>query len=189
MKLNVAIALAILTVTQAFAQAPGGPTPTASAVLGQRSSLAGRRNMGSASGNQNSNPNSLAALHQRIEEMQGTLKSMHSLMTQMNSKISKSGTKDPLVKTNLAMWNLMVGQLEKQLEDLKQTEIAREDMEARRAALYKQAEAKSAAEAEAARRKMIDQTAQAPGNAPSNTSAPSAGVAPATPPTSSPSAN
>jgi len=181
MKLSVAIAIALLAVTQGFAQAPlqvpAGATPSASAILTQRRSLAGKMAKSSASGSQNSNPASLAALHQRIGDMEGTLHSMHTLMAQMRAKAAKSGTKDPLVKANLDMWNLMVGHLEKQLEELKQTEAAREDMEARRAALYRQADAKAAAEAQAARAKMMN-------GGPTTTAEPAAApAAPATTPT------
>src|ERR1700758_578373 len=165
MKLSVAIAIAILAATQAFAQTPAGATPSASALLTQRRPLAGRRPMSAPPGSQSSNVNSLAALHQRIEDMQGTLQSMHALMKQMSAKAAKSGTKDPVVKANLEMWNLMVGHLDKQLEELRQTEAAREDMEARRNALYKQADAKAAAEAQAARAKMMN-GAQAPAPVP-----------------------
>jgi hypothetical protein len=156
MKLSVAIAIAILATTQAFAQAPAGATPSASALLGQRRSLAEKRPMSAAPGSQTSNVNSLAALHQRIEDMQGTLQTMHTLMVQMRARATKSGTKDPLVKANLDLWNLMVGHLDKQFAELKQTEAAREDMEARRAAMYKQADAKAAAEAQSARAKMMN---------------------------------
>lgn len=165
MKLSVAIVIAILAATQAFAQAPAGATPSGSAILGQRRSLAGTRPTSAAPGSQSSNANSLAALHQRVEEMQGTLQSMHALMAQMRAKATKNGTKDPLVKANLEMWNLMVSQLDKQLEELKQTAVAREDMEARRAAMYKQADAKAAAEAQAARANMTN-GAQTPATEP-----------------------
>lgn len=40
--------------------------------------------------------------------------------------------KDPMVKANFGMWDLMVGQLDKQLQELKQAEASRQDMEARR---------------------------------------------------------
>jgi hypothetical protein len=195
MKLSVAIAIVILAATQAFAQAPAGATPSASALLGQRRSLAGKRPMSAAPASQSSNVNSLAALRQRIEEMQGTLQTMHTLMLQMRAKATKSGTKDPLVKANLDMWNLMVGHLDKQLEELRQTEAAREDMEARRAALYKQADAKAAAEAQAARTKTTN-GAQTPATEPAPAAAPSAGAptpaaaaAPASPAASTSSPN
>jgi hypothetical protein len=156
MKLSIAIAIAILAATQAFAQAPVGATPSASALLGQRRSPAGKRPMSAAPGSQSSNVNSLAALHQRIEDMQGTLQTMHNLMVQMRAKATKSGTNDPLAKANLEMWKLMVSQLDKQLEELRQTAAAREDMEARRTALYRQADAKAAAEAQASRAKTMN---------------------------------
>lgn len=62
-----------------------------------------------------------------------------------------------MVKANLEMWDLMLGQLDKQLQELKLAEASRQDMEARRAAMYKQAEIKSQAAAKAAQQTMFSQ--------------------------------
>jgi hypothetical protein len=83
--------------------------------------------------------------------MESTLAQMHLVLKQMQDKVAKSKTKDSLAKANLDMWGLMVGHLEKDLQELKIAMAAREDMEARRAALYKQADVKAEAEAQAAR--------------------------------------
>ena len=197
MKLSAAVAIAVLAVTQAFAQSPAPVASSAVSPVSQGRSLPGRRAM--SSGNQNPSATPSGALHQRIEDMQTTLDSMHALMKQMRAKATKSGTKDPLVKANLDMWKLMVGQLDKQLEELKLAAVARENMEARRAALYKQADAKAEAEARAAR---AAQAAKFAGEAPTAVSAgqtapaqapaaqpPSAAAAPASPATSTPSPN
>ena len=40
--------------------------------------------------------------------------------------------KDPMVKANFEKWDLMVGQLDKQLQGLKQAEASRQEMEVRR---------------------------------------------------------
>jgi hypothetical protein len=87
----------------------------------------------------------------RMQEMESTLKQMHALLKQMRAKTASSTSKDPLVKANLEMWQLMLGQLDKQFDELRTTTLARQNLNARRAALYKQAAAKAAAEAEAAR--------------------------------------
>jgi len=91
------------------------------------------------------------ALHQRVEDMESTLSQMHLVLKQMHDKAAKSKVQNSLAKTNLDMWELMVGHLEKELQELKIAAAVREDMEARRAALYKQADAKAEAEAQAAR--------------------------------------
>jgi len=85
-----------------------------------------------------------SAMHQRVREMGTTLSSMHALLKQMSVKNATSGTKDPIVKDNIQMWELMLKQLDKQFEQLQAAAKTREDMEARRNAMYKQAEEKAA---------------------------------------------
>lgn len=82
---------------------------------------------------------------QRMEEMGNTLSKMHALLKQMQAKTPASATKDPMAKANLEMWGLMLADLDKQYEQVRAATLAREDMEARRAAMYKQAEEKAAA--------------------------------------------
>ena len=89
-----------------------------------------------------------AAAPKRLQEMEATLRQMHALLKQMRAK---AGPKDAVAKANLEMWQLMLGQLDKQFEQLRTETLAREDFNARRAALYKQAEAKAAWEAARAR--------------------------------------
>ena len=91
------------------------------------------------------------ALHQRVQDMENTLNQMHGVLKEMQAKAAKSSAKDSLAKSNLEMWELLVGHLDKQLQELKIATAAREDLEARRSALYKQADAKAEAEAQAAR--------------------------------------
>ena len=186
MKLSAAIAILFLAVTPVFAQTPAPVRPLTGGPLNQRRAFPARRSM---LGPQNPGVAPSAALHQRIEDMQTTLGSMHALMKQMRAKAVKSGTKDPLVKANLDMWNLMIGQLDKQFEELKAAESARADMEARRAALYKQADAKAEAEAQGARAAQAAKFGQAPAAAQAATPgtatptpAPSAPSSQATPP-------
>jgi hypothetical protein len=144
-----------LAVTTALAQ--GTPPATAgspqAAVPGgnevmQRQGYAGRRAPSAKP------PRSVpvqTSLRERVQEMESTLTQMHVVLKQMQDKAAKSKTKDSLAKANLDMWGLMVGHLEMDLRELKIAMAQREDMEARRAALYKQADAKAAAEAQAAR--------------------------------------
>jgi hypothetical protein len=92
---------------------------------------------------------------QRMEEMGSTLAKMHALLKQMQAKNSASASKDPAAKANLEMWGLMVADLDKQYEQLRAATLAREDMEARRAAMYKQAEEKAAAAARNAQQNLF----------------------------------
>src|SRR5205823_3940727 len=73
----------------------------------------------------------------RMEEMGATLAKMHALLKQMRVRNSASASKDPAAKANLEMWGLMVADLDKQYEQLRAATLAREDVEARRAAMYK----------------------------------------------------
>jgi Skp family chaperone for outer membrane proteins len=88
-----------------------------------------------------------AAFRQRVAEMQETLTKMHAILKQMETKAASSGAKDPTAKSNLQMWQLMLGHLDNQLEQLRLASLQREELEARRAALYRQADEKAAAAA------------------------------------------
>jgi hypothetical protein len=94
------------------------------------------------------NQQAQTAVHQRVDDMGSTLVKMHALLKQMEVKNKNGASKDPMIKANLEMWGLMLQDLDKQYEQLRLTARTREDMEARRAAMYKQAEAKAAAEAQ-----------------------------------------
>jgi MoxR-like ATPase len=91
-------------------------------------------------------------MREQVQDMENTLSRMRAVLKQMHARAAKSKATDSVTKANLDMWDLMVGQLDKEFEQLRQTLAAREDLEARRAALYRQADAKAAAEAEAAAR-------------------------------------
>ena len=114
----------------------------------QRQGFAHRKGV---AGNQARSLPAPALLGQRVQDMERTLSQMHLVLKKMQDKAAKSTAKDPFAKSNLEMWELLVGHLDKQLQELKIAAAAREDMEARRAALYKQADAKAEAEAQAAR--------------------------------------
>ena len=133
-------------------------------------------------------------LHQRVEDMESTLSQMHLVLKQMHDKAAKSKVQDSLAKANLDMWQLMVGHMEKELQELKIAVAAREDMEARRAALYKQADAKTEAEAQAARARLAAGNStpapvgQGAGQSPAGQTAPGQ-PSPAPPASNSPSPN
>lgn len=144
-----------LAVTTALAQGtpPATEGSAQAAVPGgndvmQRQGYAGRR---APSAKQPRGVPVQTSLHERVQDMESELTKMHLVLTQMQAKAAKSKTQDSLAKANLDMWELMVSHLDKELRELKIAMAAREDMEARRAALYKQADAKTEAEAQAAR--------------------------------------
>jgi hypothetical protein len=91
------------------------------------------------------NARAQSAIHKRLEDMGSTLAQMHALLKQMQAKSSAGGHSDPMVQANLEMWGLMLSHLDKQFEELRLTSRAKEDVDARRSALYKQAEANAAA--------------------------------------------
>ena len=149
--------ITVLAVTTALAQStPPAPRPAdnpAATVPGgtevmQRQGFAHRRGL---AGNQARNLPAPGSLHQRVQDMENTLNQMRGVLKEMQAKAAKSTAKDSLAKSNLEMWELLVGHLDKQLQELKIASAAREDMEARRTAIYKQADAKGEAEAQAAR--------------------------------------
>lgn len=82
--------------------------------------------------------------------MGNILTRMHLLLKQMQAKTAADAaeaadsTKDPLIKANLEIWGLMLADLDNQYARLKITSHTRDELEARRAALYKQAEARAA---------------------------------------------
>lgn len=121
------------------------------------------------------------AAHQRMEEMGNTLTKMHALLKQMQAKIAATSPKDQAAKANLEMWGLMLGDLDKQYEQLRLATLAREDMEARRAAMYKQADAKVAA-AQAARTASAASQSVTPAAGSTSPAEPAAATAPATAP-------
>jgi hypothetical protein len=160
----------VLAATAAFAQStPPGTTPGAP-ILNQQA-LTGRR--GSVA-NKNVDPQGLTAMRQRVEEMGSTVSEMRVLLKQMNAKAAKSKTTDSLTKANLDMWELMVGQVDKELQQMRLTLAVRENLEARRAELYRQADAKADAAAQAFRANQAARFAQAEKNA---TGTPTTGAA------------
>ena len=72
-----------------------------------------------------------------------------------------------MAKANLEMWGLLLAHLDKEFHQLQVATAAREDLEARRADLYRQADAKAAKEAQdAAAAAAKGQTPAAPSTVP-----------------------
>lgn len=174
MKFRIA-ALLLLAASAAFGQStPPGTGPTGAPLAVQAPPFGARRMARPATSTSNQSD-----LHKRVEDMQSTVSKMQTLVKQMRAKAAKSGTtKDPVVKANLDLWELMIGHLDKQLEELKVAAATHDEWEARRAAMYKQADANAAARAkseQAAFEAQIKQNANAtPAAAPATTPAPSA---------------
>jgi len=148
-----AAALLLVGAVQVFAQtapAPGGTAPgftpnlPASAYSRPLRAPMAARNAGANAANP-------ITLRQRVSEMESTVSKMHEVLEQMHNKAALS--RDSATKANLELWTQMVTHLDGELKDLKVTMALREDIEARRAAMYKQADARAQAEAAIASRK------------------------------------
>ena len=107
-------------------------------------------------------------MQQRVDEMKATVAKMHVLLKQMQTTAVATHSKDPVAKANLQMWELMVGQFDKQLAELSQAARVREDMESRRQAMYKQAEQRAAEQALKAREATAAQMGTARASSPSS---------------------
>jgi hypothetical protein len=134
---NTAAAIVVLAASTAWAQsaAPAAPAPSS-----HPRRVAAESNVVSLS----ENTRAQSAMRQRADDMGNTLSRMHALLKQMQAKTAAESTTDPLSKANLEMWGLMLTDMDKQYAQLKLASRNREDLEARRAALYKQAESRAA---------------------------------------------
>ena len=157
---NATRVVVVLAATAALAQSAQPGTAPGAPIL-NRQGLTART---SPVGNKTADPQGLAAMRERVEDMQSTLSQMRVVLRQMQAKAANSNATDSLTKANLDMWGLMVGHLDKELQQMRVTLAAREDLEARRAALYKQADAKAEAAAQAARAGQTARLAQAEKN-------------------------
>lgn len=151
MKLKTAAtAIVAFTLTTAFAQGTSpAPSGTTVPLTPQRRMLGGRRGLPSSVEKKMAGAQSPVDFHQNLQDMEATLANMHAVLKEMHAKAA-TRPKDSLVKANLDLWELMVSHLDKQLQQLQTAEAARKDLEARRAAMYKQADAKVEAAARAA---------------------------------------
>lgn len=150
MSRNVAIATTMFLAAGAWAQspapAPAHPAPVTAPDPASTTRVTNRFGRG-----RNARaPQVQAAPRDRVQETENTLNAMHSLLKEMQAKNAASRSKDPAAKANLEMWELLLGHLDKEFHLLQAATAAREDLEARRASLYKQAYSKAAAEAAAA---------------------------------------
>ena len=119
-----------------------------------------------------------AAVNQRVQEMETTLTKMHLLLKQMQASPAVKSSKDPMTKANLEMWGLMLQQLDKQFDQVKVAAREREDLEARRSAMYKQAQEKAAQSARNAQAQ-AQANAGAAGQSAGATATPQSGSQPA----------
>ena len=179
----------VLAATAAFAQS-AQPGTTPSAPILNRPGLTTRTN---PAGNKTADRQGLAAMRERVEDMQNTLSQMRVVLRHMQTNATKSKATDSLAKANLDMWGLMVSHLDKELQQMRVTLAARQDFEARRASLYKQADVKAEAAAQAARADQAARMAQAEKStagvpapvAPASATGQSSDRSPAAPPTGS----
>lgn len=143
MKLFSVAAVTIVLATSAAWGQSASPSMASHASSNPRAVMATSNTTGLAQ-----NQQAQTAIHHRVDDMGSMLVKMHALLKQMEAKNKNGASKDPMIKANLEMWGLMLQDLDKQYEQLRVAARTREDMEARRAAMYKQAEAKAAAEAQ-----------------------------------------
>lgn len=138
-----------LGASSAWAQSPA-PGPAATAPVTAPDPNTNARVMSRYGRNRNARAaEAPLASRGRMQEMASTLDGMHALLKEMQAKNASGRSKDPAAKANLEMWELLLGHLDKELHEL-QLAAAREDFDARRAALYNQAMQKAAAAAAAA---------------------------------------
>ncbi len=151
MKINSAMAITlVLAAATVWAQNTTPVTPQSDPVMSGRHPMSTRSMPYSATSKMGSGPTA-TTVRQREQDLEDTVNKMQAVLKQMHARAAASNSKDRVTKENLEMWDLMVGHLEKNLGELRLAMATQEDMAARRAALYKQAEARSAAAAEAAR--------------------------------------
>ncbi len=152
--------LVVLAATAAFAQT-AQPGATSGTPMMRPAPATGK----SPSADRSTDPLGVSEMRERVNDMETTLSQMRGVLKQMHAKASVSQVPDSLTKANLEMWELMVGRLDKELEELRVTLATRENMEARRVAMYKQADTKIAAANQAARAAQAARFAEAQKNA------------------------
>jgi len=153
-----------LAATAALAQSPApGVPPAAPTPVITPDANASTRVMSRFGRNRNASAaQAQLAPRERLQEMERTLNGMHALLKQMQAKNASSKSKDSVAKANLEMWELLLAHLDKEFHQLQVATLVREDIEARRAALYNQAYEKAAKEAQAATGATTGQTPPAP---------------------------
>lgn len=183
---NTAVAIVILSAATVWGQGPAPMRGPAGRAFTPVKRSASAWTTPSDAGSKPAETPGTIAMRERLQDLQDTVSKMQALLHQMNAKAAAKKPEDPLVKANVEMWQLMLGHLGKQVEELRTAMATREDLEARRAAMYKQAEVKSAAAAQAARDGGASPAAvsgaagQSPADAASGASQPQTNSAPAT---------
>jgi hypothetical protein len=176
MKLRSAAVLLMIAATGVWAQTAA---PARSMAGHQRSVMATSTDADSKTAEMRAK----AAVNQRVQEMETTLTKMHLLLKQMQASPAVKNSKDPMTKANLEMWGLMVQQLDKQFDQVKVAAREREDLEARRSAMYKQAQEKAAQSARNAQANMAAGQSSGANAAPQTGSQPAAAQVPQAAPT------
>jgi hypothetical protein len=178
---NSAVAVVILAATTLWGQSSAGPLTSRKQPM-----IAGSNAEGIAAA-----AHAKVVANQHLQEMGATLMKMHALLKQMRANTTGASAKDPMAKANLDMWALMLEQLDHQYEELRAASHARDDLQARRAALYKQADEKAAAAAKMAQAAKAGTAApnSATGASSQNTTTPAPTETNAPPATSSASPN
>lgn len=182
MKLRSAAVLLIVAATGVWAQTAAPARPLAGR---QRTVMATSTDADSKTAEMRAK----ASVNQRVQEMETTLTKMHLLLKQMQASSAVKNSKDPMAKANLEMWALMLQQLDKQFDQVKVAAREREDLEARRSAMYKQAQEKAAQSARNAQANMAAGQSAGANATPQSGSQPAATPAPPaaqTPASSSP---
>lgn len=178
---NAAI-LVVLAATAVYPQSASSPnSPTAGPLPSNRRMVMPRSN---AEGNAAAMRGQIA-MRQRVQEMGDTLSKMHALLKQMRTSAGAGAAKNPVAKANAEMWELMLVDLDKQYEQLRLATHAREDLDARRNAMYKQAEARAAISAQNSKAPAAVQ--QAPVSVSGQSAAEPTAAQRSAPPTTSPS--
>ena len=158
---NATRVIVVLAATAALGQSAQPGTTAGEPILNRQAPAARRGPVA----NKAAEAQGTAGLRERVGDMESTLSQMHLVLKQMHAKAAKSKATDSLTKANLDLWELMAGHLDKELQQLRLALAAREDLEARRAALYKQADANAAKEAQAFRAAQAARFEQAAQNA------------------------
>lgn len=145
-KVSLAIAM-FLAASSAWAQSPA-PAPAATGpIIAPDADTTARVTSRFAQNRVARAAEAQAAPREHVQEMESTLNGMHALLKEMQASNASSRSKDPVAKANLEMWELLLTHLDKEFHQLQLATMAREAVEARRAAMYNQAFAKAAAEA------------------------------------------
>lgn len=172
MRVKVGMAITMfLAATSAWAQSPAPPAAPAAATppgIASGSDANSRVRSRLGRGRNLSATQAQVTPGARMQEMQTTLNGMHALLKKMEAKNASSKSKDSVAAANLEMWELLLRHLDKEFNQLQMATLAREDLEARRAAMYRQADEKAAKEAQAAMGAKTGQTPPAPSTAPTS---------------------